>query len=641
MGTLSVDFQAIIDVLPLAISWHRPDSSLVDGNSCFHEYGHSKSFKDVPWSESTGYIRISQPAVGMANLLVRGLLEATEDFIFLKDMDGRYLLANQSWANFVGKTTSSIVGCLDFELFDSSLANQLREADQELSKTRQATSHRRWLASGQQRALFHTIRTPLFDKQQNLIAMIGVSRDITEQYRSQVRLERLVMYDINTGLPNRTHFQRRLNSICHSPQDWRTALILLDIDNFRQINSAYSDAIGDKILYEVGMAMQTLLPEDAVVARLGADEFGVIVSLSGECNEATVQKLCGPFEYVLDGHQISVTLSAGMTEVVGEIEPAQLLHEAEQAQAFARAQTVGSLLYYDPIMDQQTKDQRLLLSELQEAISHHRLTLQYQPLVNAAGNELLGAEALVRWYSPTMGQVSPEHFIPLAEQHGLILELGRQVMEMAIIELGSWQRQGLRINMAVNLSPAQLLDDNLEPLIVELAKRHNVDIAYLELEFTEHMLLDSSPMIKKRLEHLASLGLRFAIDDFGTGYCSLSYLKQFVVHKLKIDRSFVSDLCQESSTLAITSAIAKLARDLGITLTAEGVESAAQLQMLQKIGVDQIQGFLFSRPLKNDMFIEWSKDFAERCALTQLHSSCSSSSSALPSGSSKNVPQPS
>lgn len=625
------NLNTILNALPVALSWHRADGSLYFGNACFQQQGHASAIKKLVLGEGQqGWLNISQPALGLAGQLVHGLLEAVPEAVFLRDRDGHYLLANRAWSGLLGVAGEQLKGASDETL---QVAPQLQTTLSELQSlvTIEQQPHQRqcWLPHADGRCvLLQLSLSPLFDSDNTLIGMIGVGLDITEHHEKQQRLEQLARYDETTGLLARASFLLQLAHYCqHLPVD-NGQLVVLDIDHFRQINAQYGEQTGDAVLVAVAQQLKALLPDAATLARLGPDNFGIICP-DHRLSPQHYRSLCGAFQIPCGGRIHRVTLTGGITPLK-RAAPERLLREVEQAQSFAQQHAPGTLQRFEPVLAQQLSVKQLLLDELAEAVHNQQLTLNFQPQMSACGRYLIGAEALVRWYSPKLGHVSPEQFIPLAEQNGLICDIGRQVLTMALAELAYWQQQGSPLVMAINLSPAQLLDDELVELVHVLAAQYEVDLCAVELEFTEHMLLDSSPQVIDRLQQLAELGIRFAIDDFGTGYCSLSYLKQFVVHKLKIDRSFVADLCDEPHTRAITAAIAGLATELGMTITAEGVESVAQLRLLQKMGVNEIQGYLFSRPLAQTPFREWCQSFMREARMpTAIYSS-----SSLASGSS-------
>ena len=444
------------------------------------------------------------------------------------------------------------------------------------------------------------------------VALEGIIDDITERKRFEERLSFLAQYDVLTGLPNRALFYDRLRQAVSRAKREQTmvGLMFLDLDRFKQINDTLGHAAGDRVLKVVAERLKSFLREIDTIARLGGDEFTVIIEgvsepaqLSGIA-EKIGKALAEPVD--LDGRAMSVSASVGITLYPRDGEDVdQLIKNADIAMYHAKHRG-GRQQYqfYDHGMAPLAAEHLELEAKLKRAIEKEEFLLHYQPVVDVASGRITGMEALIRWQSP-QGLVLPANFIPLAEESGLILDIGRWVLRAACAQARKWQREGLpSLRLAVNLSPLQLRQENLLASVAEILRESGLAPQHLELEITENTLMDRSRNTVAMLTRLEHLGVRISIDDFGTGYSSLAYLKQFPVHSLKIDRSFVRDITTDSNDAAIVSAIIAMAKSLELGVIAEGVETRQQLDYLRVAGCDGYQGYYFSVPLPAPAFAE-------------------------------------
>jgi diguanylate cyclase (GGDEF)-like protein len=390
------------------------------------------------------------------------------------------------------------------------------------------------------------------------------------------------------------------------------ALILLDLDRFKVVNESLGHAAGDLLLTEVGRRLLAAARATDTVARLGSDEFGILLGPVRGVREAErvatriAVSLAGVFD--LDGNEVSIGASIGIaigSATLGH--PFNLLKQAEIALHRAKADPVRKVILFDPEMHAQALDRVSLEHDLRGAVERGELRLHYQPLVNLPSGEVVGMEALLRWEHPTRGTIPPLSFIPLAEETGLILPIGRWVLETACHQLRDWQRRfpvatGLAIS--VNLSARQFAEAALIPNVAAILDHAGLDPGLLELEITESVVMDQSEASIERLRALQALGVRLVLDDFGTGYSSLSYLRRLPLDTIKIDRSFVSELGgDDPADGPIVQAVIALAHGLGIDVVAEGIETATQLEALRDLACDRGQGYWFARPLP-DLAIE-------------------------------------
>jgi diguanylate cyclase (GGDEF)-like protein/PAS domain S-box-containing protein len=445
-----------------------------------------------------------------------------------------------------------------------------------------------------------------------IIALEGILDDITERKRFEERLSFLAQYDVLTGLPNRALFYDRLHQavVRARREQAMVGLMFLDLDRFKQINDTLGHAAGDRVLKVIAERLKGFLREADTIARLGGDEFTVIIE-----GISAPEQLTGVAEKIrkalaeavdLDGRRMSVSASIGITLYPRDGEDIdQLIRNADIAMYHAK-QRGGrqQFQFYDASMAPLAAEHLELEARLRSAIEKEEFLLHYQPVVDIASGQIRGMEALIRWQSP-QGLVPPANFIPLAEESGLILDIGRWVLLAACTQARMWQRAGLpAMRLAVNLSPLQLRQSDLLASITEILRESGLAPQYLELEITENTVMDRSRDTISTLIQLEHLGVKISIDDFGTGYSSLAYLKQFPVHTLKIDRTFVRDITTDRDDAAIVNATIAMAKSLGLSLIAEGVETREQLEFLRAAGCDAYQGYYFSVPLPAQAFAE-------------------------------------
>lgn len=451
-------------------------------------------------------------------------------------------------------------------------------------------------------------------KQELSVSMLKRSvRYAIERKRIEQRLLTLSHFDPLTGLANRNLFYLKLTDgiIQALRGNNLLALLFLDLDNFKEINDTMGHPTGDRLLQEVSARLKGATRASDTVARLGGDEFAIIATHLNNETDITLlaKKIITIFNepFIFGNEKIVAHTSIGIAlcPTHGH-DPDELLRHADLALYQAKAAGRNNFKFYDSELDARAQEYRALEQEMRYALQQQNFTLHFQPMFSTDGKNVIGVEALARWSHKVRGMISPVDFIPLAESSGLILPLGEQILEMACDEIKRWKQLGLpELLVAVNLSPVQFADPNLIEKITETLQRRGVSPHLIELEITENTLMDTSSDAIERLTKLYDMGIKLAIDDFGTGYSSLSYLKKFPVHKLKIDRAFIKDVTTDKDDATIARTIIHLGQAMNLEIIAEGVETEAQLDFLRKEGCQQVQGFLFARPMSSDALIKW------------------------------------
>jgi diguanylate cyclase (GGDEF)-like protein len=451
--------------------------------------------------------------------------------------------------------------------------------------------------------------------------------DITQRREAEAHVARLASEDPLTGLPNRRVFRATLDDLCRRYRNQWTgseraafAVLFLDVDRFKVINDTLGHRVGDMLLQEVAKRLESSLPKSNILARLGGDEFAVVVPAAGSLAELEilakqiVDAVVRPYE--IDGYQIRSSASIGIAVGPRDGDDVdELLMAADLALYAVKADSRGAYKFYNRAMNSDLNDRRELELHLRDAIERNELELHYQPVIDLKRNVITGFEALARWCHPVKGMVPPALFIPVAEDSGLIISIGEWALKEACRQAAHWPNN---LRVAVNLSPVQLLAPNLPEIVQAALAESGLAPQRLEIEITERIIMEDTERTLSNLRSLKSLGVRIAMDDFGTGYSSLSYLRRFPFDKIKVDRTFVSDLAEGTEQVVIVQAVVSIARALGLTTTAEGVEVGFQRDYLAALGYDEAQGYLFSPAVPIDqvpaVIAEWSNGEASIAA---------------------------
>ena len=424
-------------------------------------------------------------------------------------------------------------------------------------------------------------------------------------------LERQAMYDSLTHLPNRVLFADRLQQTIRVRRREKKpfALITMDLDRFKEINDSLGHHAGDEVLLHVGNCVRTCLRESDTVARMGGDEFAILLATANDLDGAVAatKKILRVLEEPADiaGQKIEIGASFGIVLYPEHGEEPEGLMRAADAAMYAAKQAHGGYKVYSRDLGQGADDRQTLQGELRHAIAHQELVLYFQPQIDFKSNRINGVEALVRWQHPKHGLLGPDKFIPLAEQTGMIKPLTYYVLRSALRHCEGWQRAGLDMSMSVNISAINIQDLEFPDQVAQILKEFSVPPGRLELEITETAVMSEPVRAVECIKKLSALGVLIAIDDFGTGYSSMSYLKELLVAKIKIDKSFVTDMAVNRNDAVIVRSTVELGHNLGLKVVAEGVETQAVWDKLSALGCDDAQGYYMSRPLSADAFAEW------------------------------------
>jgi diguanylate cyclase (GGDEF)-like protein/PAS domain S-box-containing protein len=536
------------------------------------------------------------------------IINSVPAVIVVKDArDGRYVLINESGVECFGIPRDRIVGKTARDVWPKETADTIVEHDEHLLQS-----------DGYLFFDEHSVVTPskgplvvtakrllIRDRKGKPQYLLAVVEDVTERKRAQDRIAYLAHHDVLTGLPNRATFDERVAAtleICARAQE-RFAVICVDIDRFKEVNDIFGHQTGDALLKTMARRLKAATPNE-FLARIGGDEFTIIATGPQPVTaEAIADCLIGAAsgDVEVGDHRLRIGLSVGIAIYPEDgKDVTALLGNADAALYRAKTAGRGTMRFFDSGLDQQLRERRGLQHDLQSAIENNELALHFQP-IGRVNREISGFEALVRWHHPRRGLVPPGTFVPLAEDSGLVVAMGEWVLRQACREAASWSK-ALRI--AVNLSPIQFRHGDLAETIQKLLLETGLAANRLELEITEGVLIENFSRAISILRRIKSLGVRIVLDDFGTGYSSLSYLQSFPFDKLKIDRIFMADFDTDPHSATIVRAVIILGHGLGLSVVAEGVETVDQLRFLSQEGVDEVQGYLLSRPAPIENFAD-------------------------------------
>ena len=535
--------------------------------------------------------------------------EIASDWLWETDADLTLTFVSDDIESFSGLSASSYVGRPIARLL-ARADNRHGDALLHAAIARRESFRDLIVAIGDGKHFLKISGNPVCDRNGNFQGFRGVCADISQEVKREGRIRFLAEHDTLTGLCNRSRLQAQLRTVLEGERsdDHRGTLMMLDLDGFKDINDTFGHDVGDALLISVAERLTGDLRQADMIARLGGDEFAII-HMTGSTDEADIvgaanrllESICRPMQVA--GFEFAIGTSIGIARFPNDGTSVEdLLKAADLALYAAKSAGGNEAVIYHPEMSERLKRKRRLERDLKLALENDGLDLHVQPQVDLADGRLIGGEALLRWNHPELGPIRPDIFIKVAEETGLILPLGRWVLEKACQVARQWSSTMGKGLIAVNVSPAQFTHQNLVHEVADVLEKTGLAPCHLELEITETVLTGNSEAAIATLQELSDLGIFLAIDDFGTGYSSLSYLKRFKVHKVKIDKTFVQDLEHDQSDHSIVRAVVMMSQAFGFKTIAEGVETEAQRDRLIALGCEEAQGYLFGKPVPIETF---------------------------------------
>lgn len=578
---------------------------------------------------SFNLLELGQHNSKLLELLTRHL----PDMLWVKDLNGVYLYANQAICDglLMAKDTQEPIGKGDvfFALRERAAHSDKPNwhtfgelcfnSDQVVIDSKTPMKFEEYGNVKGKLLYLEVSKAPFFDIDGVVIGTVGTGRDITELKKiqqdlqsslktleeQQKHIEYQANYDLLTDLPNRILLLDRLEQTISMAQryDEKIAVLFLDLDHFKEINDSFGYSVGDKVLLEFSNRIKTKMKKSDTLARLGGDEFSILLNNITDLEDISkfvvdIMKVNNK-PYIVDENTLYLGMSVGISIYPNDGKAATvLLKNADSAMHKVKQDGRNTYSFYDEAMTERVFEKVFLETALREALEKDELVVYFQPQMNATDNKVVGMEALVRWNHSTMGVLSPDKFIPLAEETGLIVALDRIVMHKAITQFSQWHKDGLKVGrLAMNLAMKQLEEDDFIEFIQSILEDKECIAEHIEFEVTESQIMSNPEKSIEILQKLSNLGIGISVDDFGTGYSSLAYLKRLPIRKLKIDRSFVKDLPDDLEDVAISRIIISLCQNLNLKVIAEGAETKEQVDFLIENGCNFIQGYYYSRPL--------------------------------------------
>ena len=557
--------------------------------------------------EHKAAIEASELEISKYDQLLHTIINSSPDAIYAKDLDGKYILFNQAAANITNVQVDEALGKTDSFLFETKIAQEIQKTDREILKKGKLTHSevRRITAKGKKK-IFTDTKGVLKDREGNLFGLFGISRDITNQkeyetylLETKKKFYKLSHIDPLTQLPNRLFISEKINEMIQEETPF--SFILLDLDEFKLMNDSYGHRFGDKILLQVTQTLRDVFDPNTFIGRMGGDEFAILYKHTDQ--ETLTQIMtqlykCLNEAFEIDFISVYVTASAGICNYPEDaLSVEELYQEADVAMYNAKKIGKNRFSFHDERFKKETLFHTQIITKLKQALESNQLELYFQSQNNTSQHDIVGFEALLRWRDDTE-MIPPDVFIPIAEQTTLIIEIGNFVLQRGFETIVKWREQGLlKERVAINISARHLMHVDFIPTLQILLEQTNCLASWVEIEITESSILENPELTIKILEELKTLGFHISMDDFGTGYSSLSYLKSLPIDKLKIDRSFITNIQTEPKNQIIVKTIIFLAKELGLHVLAEGVETQEELDFLIENKIDSIQGYYYTKPL--------------------------------------------
>jgi diguanylate cyclase (GGDEF)-like protein/PAS domain S-box-containing protein len=541
-----------------------------------------------------------------AKSMLEQIIDTTPIMINATDRNGKFLFLNSYQAALFGQEPDQLVGKSLYDTLAANLAERERRRNHLVFNTGEAIhSFEEVYISDGVALTFHCNKSPLLNKDNQIIGVLTSAVDITARKFAEEHRSHLALHDMLTGLPNRTLLGENIQKViedCEANSEI-AALLLVDLDRFKVINDTRGHQAGDMLLRQVAERINTELGASAFAARIGGDEFAIILrdiedfeDISSHCTKL-LRSISLPYNIDNSEQLIGASIGVAMIPDDGRT-PDELLRLADLAMYEAKSKGRNCHCFFLPELNQIAQQNAGVEADLREALNCGQFFLEYQPIVDAVTNHYAGLEALVRWHHPIKGRLMPDQFIRVANDSGLIDRIGLWVVDEVCREIADCSLNGINLpHIAVNVSPRQFQSDSISDQILSSISRHGIRPGQLTIEITEELLLDQSVALQRQLLTLRENGVDISIDDFGTGYSSLQYLRDLPARRLKIDQTFVSRIEHSTADRAIISTIAHLAHALAMRVVAEGVETEGQRALLHAAGCDELQGYLFGRPL--------------------------------------------
>jgi diguanylate cyclase (GGDEF)-like protein/PAS domain S-box-containing protein len=543
--------------------------------------------------------------------LHRFIVDHSPDIVFMLDKEGRFTFLNDTVYQALGFDRGELIGQHYSVLISGQSSDQAKHVFEERRTGSRKSNNVELMLRSQDDSEYRFFDTSSMSVSLNQVdscpevfhGTYGVARDVTEKKRAQELISYQAYHDLLTRLPNRTLMEDRLNmAISQAARNKQNvAIMFLDLDRFKWVNDTLGHSMGDRLLQAVSQRLEHSLRKGDTLARFGGDEFALILPLVQRREDAAViaEKILNEFKlpFIIDDHELYVSASIGIAMYPeAGLTMDELVRSADMAMYCVKDRGKNGFEFFNETMNETSTARMVIERELRRALLSDELQVCYQPQVNAMSEMIVGFEALIRWEHPEKGLIYPNDFIPIAEETGLILDVGNFVLETVCQDISKWRETGIEnIRVSVNFSALQVEQSDFIEHIVDSLKRYELPGGCLEVEITENVIMNDMSQVVQKLRHLTSLGIKIAIDDFGTGYSSLSYLQQFPINTLKIDKSFVSSIHVNAGGTSIVNAIVAMAQGLNLNLIAEGVETDPQLEYLRSLGCAEIQGWLFGK----------------------------------------------
>lgn len=574
--------------------------------------------RTIQLSRLSGQLNKRNDELKSEHSLLQSVIDNLPDLVYFKGVDGRYRGSNRKFRQFHGIDEDDIRDKTDNELFDEDIAEKRTVSDNAVIRSNESVQNNQVLKDAKDKSVFmDTLQTPYFDRQGNLLGMIGIFRDITRLHEYQNKLKKLAYHDALTGLPNRRYLQERMQQdmALARRHHRKLAVCAIDLDGFKPINDHYGHKLGDSVLQALAKRLNLVLRQGDTAARWGGDEFTVLLNgLEPESQDINqiLKRIQSAIRTPVEVANIDIQLSSsiGITLYPDDDQDADtLIRHADQAMYVSKQNGKNQYTFFDSDQDRQAHQMVRKITELMGAIANEELRLYYQPQVDLRDGSLHGVEALVRWQNPQHGLMSPGEFLPPLENHEASITLDTWVLETAIQQLLHWQKQQLDCQVSVNLTGTTLEDPMFLIRLSNMLEQHPGIRNRLQIEILESTSLYNLQRVAETVQSCIDLGVKVALDDFGTGFSSLTYLRQIPATTLKIDRSFVMEIHQNQHDLKIVSGILKIAEALDKQVIAEGVETIQHGIALLHLGCDLAQGYAIARPMPADEMIAWWQQY--------------------------------